>query len=148
MIAAIASGKGGTGKTMVSASLIAVWDDPVIATDLDVEEPKCAEPILGAGYGWGTVILVFCIQPAVIEELAFRGVILGSLRRVLGRRDAVIVSALMFMVLHLSVLSFPHLLLIGLVLGYLRIRSGSLYPCMVLHFTHNFMAIMAEAAGW
>jgi MinD superfamily P-loop ATPase len=37
---AIASGKGGTGKTMVSASLCAVWDRPVTAVDLDVEEPN------------------------------------------------------------------------------------------------------------
>ncbi len=37
---AIASGKGGTGKTTVSSSLAAVWDSPVIAMDLDVEEPN------------------------------------------------------------------------------------------------------------
>jgi MinD superfamily P-loop ATPase len=37
---AIASGKGGTGKTTVSASLISVWPDPVVAVDLDVEEPN------------------------------------------------------------------------------------------------------------
>ncbi|MBT8338665.1 MAG: 4Fe-4S binding protein [Desulfatitalea sp.] len=37
---AIASGKGGTGKTLVSASLAAVWERPVKAVDLDVEEPN------------------------------------------------------------------------------------------------------------
>lgn len=36
----IASGKGGTGKTTVSASLVAVWERPVWAMDLDVEEPN------------------------------------------------------------------------------------------------------------
>ncbi|KJS33239.1 MAG: (4Fe-4S)-binding protein [Desulfatitalea sp. BRH_c12] len=40
MKVAIASGKGGTGKTMVTASLTAIWDAPVIAVDLDVEEPN------------------------------------------------------------------------------------------------------------
>ena len=44
MIAAIASGKGGTGKTTVSASLASVWTEavgrPVLAVDLDVEEPN------------------------------------------------------------------------------------------------------------
>lgn len=40
MIVAIASGKGGTGKTTVAASLLSVWDDPVAAVDLDVEEPN------------------------------------------------------------------------------------------------------------
>jgi MinD superfamily P-loop ATPase len=40
MIVAIASGKGGTGKTTVSAALATVWQQPVIAMDLDVEEPN------------------------------------------------------------------------------------------------------------
>lgn len=37
---AVASGKGGTGKTMVTASLAVSWDGPVTAVDLDVEEPN------------------------------------------------------------------------------------------------------------
>lgn len=40
MIIAVASGKGGTGKTTVSASLATVWGRPVVAVDLDVEEPN------------------------------------------------------------------------------------------------------------
>ena len=40
MIVAIASGKGGTGKTTVSAALATVWKRPVLAADLDVEEPN------------------------------------------------------------------------------------------------------------
>lgn len=40
MILAVASGKGGTGKTTVSASLAQVWGAPVVAVDLDVEEPN------------------------------------------------------------------------------------------------------------
>jgi MinD superfamily P-loop ATPase len=40
MIVTVASGKGGTGKTTVTASLAAVWDGPLVAVDLDVEEPN------------------------------------------------------------------------------------------------------------
>jgi MinD superfamily P-loop ATPase len=40
MIVAVASGKGGTGKTTVTASLVGVWDGPVVGVDLDVEEPN------------------------------------------------------------------------------------------------------------
>jgi len=36
----IASGKGGTGKTMVTASLATIWRRPLVAVDLDVEEPN------------------------------------------------------------------------------------------------------------
>ncbi len=40
MIIAVASGKGGTGKTTVTAALASVWKRPVLAVDLDVEEPN------------------------------------------------------------------------------------------------------------
>jgi MinD superfamily P-loop ATPase len=40
MMVAVASGKGGTGKTTVSAALATVWQEPVIAMDLDVEAPN------------------------------------------------------------------------------------------------------------
>ncbi len=40
MITAVASGKGGTGKTTVTASLAVTWAQPVMAVDLDVEEPN------------------------------------------------------------------------------------------------------------
>ena len=40
MILAVASGKGGTGKTTVSASLASVWDTPPVCVDMDVEEPN------------------------------------------------------------------------------------------------------------
>ena len=37
---AIASGKGGAGKTSVAASLASVWDSPLVAVDTDVEAPN------------------------------------------------------------------------------------------------------------
>lgn len=40
MIIAIASGKGGTGKTMVTAALAQIWPHRVVAADLDVEAPN------------------------------------------------------------------------------------------------------------
>jgi MinD superfamily P-loop ATPase len=40
MIVSVASGKGGTGKTTVTASLTKIWDAPLVAVDLDVEEPN------------------------------------------------------------------------------------------------------------
>jgi MinD superfamily P-loop ATPase len=52
VIVAIASGKGGTGKTTVAASLVYVWKRPVMAVDLDVEAPNLhlfLRPEIGGG---------------------------------------------------------------------------------------------------
>jgi hypothetical protein len=110
----------------------------------ELAEYSYTDHLFDAGWGWGMSILVVAVQPAIFEELAFRGVVFSALRRVLESREAVLVTALMFMILHLSVLSFPHLLLIGLVLGWLRVRTGSLVPGMFLHFTHNLLCVAWE----
>jgi uncharacterized protein len=100
-----------------------------------------------AGHGWPMLVLAVCLQPAVIEELAFRGLIFTSLGRILDGRETIVVTALMFAVLHLAVPSMPHLFVMGLVLGWLRLRSGSLLPCILLHFCHNAASLALEAAG-
>ena len=94
--------------------------------------------------GWPMAVLIVCVFPGIFEELAFRGVIFESMRSALGLREVIVVSGLMFMILHLSPLSFPHLAVIGISLGIVRHRSGSLYPCMVAHFTHNFLCVLEE----
>jgi membrane protease YdiL (CAAX protease family) len=89
-------------------------------------------------------LLTICVQPAIVEELAFRGFIFGSLRRILDGREAILVSALLFAIMHLSPLSFVHLAILGIALGWLRERTGSVYPGMLLHFCHNFLVILSE----
>lgn len=111
---------------------------------VDLETIELVAPMRAAGFGWWLIILNVCVEPAIIEELAFRGVILTGLQSALSNRDAVIVSALMFMVLHLAVPSFPHLFVIGLALGYLRVKTRSLYPCMLMHFLHNSLIVFLE----
>lgn len=126
-------------------ALLALAMVKALAGDLPID-PEVSEPLRDAGYGWGAIILIICVQPAVIEELAFRGVILSGLRQVLGTHEAVVVNAFLFTLIHLTIPQFaPHILLVGLVTGYLRVHTGSLYPCMVLHFTHNLLVVLTES---
>jgi len=115
---------------------------------LEIESLSFSRPFLKDGYGWLVVFLIVAVQPAVIEELAFRGVMLDAFKRGLGRNEAVVVSALLFMILHVLPLSFPFLLLMGLATAWLRLASGSLYPCMLLHFVHNSLVLLAERMGY
>jgi membrane protease YdiL (CAAX protease family) len=116
-----------------------------ISGSLELEAYSYSEDFLVAGYGWFMVFLVVCVQPAIFEELAFRGVIFGSLKKVLNTREVILVTALMFMILHLNLIAFPFLFIIGLILGVLREKSQSLYPCILMHFTHNLLVILEEA---
>jgi membrane protease YdiL (CAAX protease family) len=85
------------------------------------------------------------VMPALSEELIFRGVLLSGLKRPFRERTAVWVSALLFASIHLSPVSFVHLSLLGLVLAMVRLRSGSLYPCVLIHGGYNALIVLM---GW
>ena len=88
-----------------------------------------------------TVIFLISISvfPAIFEELLFRGVVMQSLRR-FGDPFALIVSSILFAMLHRNFIQGPNALLTGLVLGYFTLRAGSLIPAIVAHFVNNLFA--------
>lgn len=91
-----------------------------------------------------SMFLLISIAPAVIEEIAFRGVIQSSLERILNSRDAWLIQAALFSVLHLHPLVFPSHFLMGLCFGYMRRRSRSIYPGMLLHACWNGLVVLQE----
>ncbi|HEX4795325.1 MAG TPA: type II CAAX endopeptidase family protein [Humisphaera sp.] len=124
--------------------LLASGSLEVLRRTVGLQRIPIGDNLFHASYGWPAVIALTCIQPAVFEELGFRGVIFGVLGRSLSRGEVIFVSALLFMTLHLAVGAFPHLLVMGLLLGVLRDRSRSLLPGMLMHFLHNLMCILSE----
>jgi sodium transport system permease protein len=86
-------------------------------------------------------LLVFAVLPAVCEELAFRGFILTGLRRRFRAGTAIIISSVLFAVAHMNVFQFAPTFVLGLVLGALVVRSGSVLPAMVCHLIHNGLLI-------
>jgi Type II CAAX prenyl endopeptidase Rce1-like len=91
-------------------------------------------------FGW--LVLVGCLQPAVVEELFFRYLAFGVLQKWTGVHTAVLISALMFGMAHIfAPLSIPLLMGIGIALGYLRVASGGLMLPMLVHFTHNALIL-------
>ncbi|MDB5328267.1 MAG: Abortive infection protein [Phycisphaerales bacterium] len=119
----------------------------VLHAELHVPVMNAAEDYQGLPNGLLLGVLGVCVQPAVFEELGFRGLILPSLQRALTTFEAITVTALIFGILHLTVLSLPHLVAMGWMAGWLRTRSGSLYPAMVLHFTHNALVLASDWYG-
>ena len=115
-----------------------------IVRGLGVERIDYTTPYLSGGYGLGMIVLMICVQPAVVEELAFRGVVFGALRPTLSTAEAVFVSAGMFMILHLSPGAFPHTFAMGVVAGFLRARTDSLLPGVLMHFVHNLLCVVVD----
>jgi membrane protease YdiL (CAAX protease family) len=105
------------------------------------------EDKLAAAYGMSPkLLLAYCAQPAIFEELFFRYLVLDTLRRPAGTHAAVFVSSLMFGLAHIGApLSIPVLTLIGMGLGYARVASRSIALPIFMHFAHN-LAIVWMAA--
>jgi membrane protease YdiL (CAAX protease family) len=99
---------------------------------------------------WPLVVVLMCVQPAIVEELFFRYLALDTLRKVAGAGTAVVLSAVMFATAHIGVpLSMPVLLVLGVALGYAREASGGLALPMLMHLLHNaaVMWLKVQAAS-
>lgn len=90
-------------------------------------------------------VVVTFIAPTV-EELTYRG--LGiSLMRPYGTALAVISTGVLFGLAHGLLVGLPILAFFGIVVGWLRIRTDSIYPSIVLHSTFNGVALIVAISG-
>lgn len=83
------------------------------------------------------VLIVIAVLPAICEEVLFRGLVQGILKNRLSQNQLIVVIGILFGVFHLSLFRFLPTGTLGMVLAYLRIRTGSILPCMCLHMAHN-----------
>jgi Predicted metal-dependent membrane protease len=94
------------------------------------------------------VLVVVSVGP-LVEELLFRGVLLSALLQRWHAGWAVTLTSLGFALIHLPGLQYqwyalPGLALLALVLAWLRLRSGSIWPAVVAHGVNNLLAVL----GW
>ncbi|MDO4618100.1 MAG: type II CAAX endopeptidase family protein [Clostridia bacterium] len=86
-------------------------------------------------------IFLLCVMAPVLEELLMRGVVLTLLRRA-GDLWAIIFSALAFALIHINAVSIVQIFFMGMLLGVLRIRTGSVLAPILLHSISNFMTFV------
>ncbi len=111
-----------------------------------------AQSLTGVAFGTGLVVLavLVCVGSPVVEELFFRGLLLRSLLGTfdqigprLGPALSIVVTALVFALVHFEALQFLGLAGFGVVLGVLAWRTGRLGPSIVAHMTFNTVTIIA-----
>jgi membrane protease YdiL (CAAX protease family) len=82
-------------------------------------------------------VAAVALIPAICEETLVRGIVLPSLLRPAGPAGAIVISAVVFAVIHLDAYRTVFTLVLGLAVGLLRVRTGSLVACMVAHAVLN-----------
>ena len=123
------------------------WDLLSRATGRDATPGFMMEVLKSAeadGALW-LLVIAFCVAAPVTEELFARGFLYrGWSESVLGPIGAILLSSMMWTALHLQYdwFFFGEVFSIGLLLGYLRYRSGSTLLTMVLHGLNNLAATL------
>ena len=90
------------------------------------------------------VILLLAVVPAICEELAFRGFIFAGLVRQGGRLRAIVVTAAMFGISHGVLQQSIAATVMGVLLGWIALRTGSVLPGLLLHMTNNALSVSLE----
>ena len=83
------------------------------------------------------------ILAPLVEEIVFRGIIMGSLRR-FGDCFALLLSALLFAAVHINLAQAPNAFLMGLVMGYFTLCTGSLWTGVLIHMLNNSLVILLQ----
>ena len=106
------------------------------AQGIEMEMPKNV-------FGEIAFTMAIVVFAPLVEEFAFRGVVLGSLRR-FGDGFAIFVSAALFGLIHGNLVQIPFAFIGGLIMGYITVASGSIWPAIIVHFINNSASVLVS----
>ncbi|MEO5986650.1 MAG: type II CAAX endopeptidase family protein [Candidatus Limnocylindria bacterium] len=139
-VAAIRAGLGWGAAAWLGSSVLAAGIAWALERAGFVVEPQTAEQAIAVVEPWVVIVAIVILAP-VAEEVFFRGIVFNAWLRERGRRWAFIGSAVLFAVIHVSVVALVPILLLGLALAWIYARTGSLLAPIVMHATVNGISV-------
>ncbi|MCF6283715.1 MAG: ABC transporter permease subunit [Candidatus Hydrogenedentes bacterium] len=133
------------GSAILLVIQLSFWQNLVLPAPEGMEE--ITEELFAMGSSTGGVIFllfVIALSPAICEEVLFRGPILSGLRTRLNPWASCLVVGILFGMFHLSIYRFLPTAVLGVLLTYLTVRTGSIYASMLLHFINNALAVLLQ----
>lgn len=94
-------------------------------------------------FGFLLSLIATAVVPPLVEEFACRGIILGSLRK-FGDGFAVLISAILFGLMHGNFDQMPFAFMVGLALGFIVVKTDSLWIAVAVHAANNFISVAFE----
>jgi uncharacterized protein len=92
-------------------------------------------------------VLFICIQPALFEEVTFRGFLYSNLSKVTSARSAIYITGFIFGIIHLAVISMLWLVPLGVIFAFMRMKYNTLWYGIAGHFTYNFVITLIDFWG-
>lgn len=104
-------------------------------------EPQAVENVIGAANPVIVIVAVVVVAP-IAEEVFFRGVAFGAWAREYGPRRALVMSAVLFAVIHASLSALVPIFVLGLALAAIYWRTRNLASSITLHATFNAISVL------
>lgn len=125
------------------AALGSILPSEWLVEQLQYTMPEATEKLFEQIMGEPTGYIAIGLLAPLAEELVFRGAILRKLLGVFGEKwhwAAIVISALIFGIVHMNIPQFVHATLIGLLLGWMYYRTHSILPGVMFHWINNTVA--------
>jgi membrane protease YdiL (CAAX protease family) len=87
------------------------------------------------------LILSVAVIAPIYEEVIFRGILLKGMTKKMNPIIALVVSSLFFALMHMNIPQGINAFLLGIVIGFIYLRTGSIYLSIFAHFVNNFLAL-------
>lgn len=138
LIALVMLGFGASALSNLASNILESFANSLFGIQFETTAPE-----YGTGT-WSFLLMLLCvgILPALLEEFAIRGVILGALRKKFSDTSAIVISSVLFGILHGNLQQIPFATLLGLLLAYTTIYTGSLLPAILIHAVNNTISVI------
>ena len=88
-------------------------------------------------------LIYIAIMPCIFEELFFRNIILYGFIQNYSTRKSILISALLFGLIHLNPSQIIYAFILGIFLAWIFIKTKSILLCMYLHFLNNLIFLLS-----
>lgn len=105
--------------------------------------PASPKLMVNTPFSFALNLFTIAVLPALLEEMIWRGYILRSLRAY-GDGFAVVISAMLFGLMHGNLRQIPFAFIVGLCLGFLYVCTNNIWIPIVVHFLNNGISVMME----
>ena len=85
----------------------------------------------------GYSVFLAVLAGPIVEEIFFRGFIYSAVKKKIGVWRAIVLTAILFSLIHRNLFGFIPILILGIALAWLYEKTGSLIPSITLHIVHN-----------
>jgi sodium transport system permease protein len=138
---------GAPAGYIVGIGLAGLVDTYVFPVPQNVLE-AFGDTLLGDEMPLWQLLFFLTIMPGILEELAFRGVLLHGLRKTFGPVGMCLVVGAIFGIFHVSLFRLVPTAYLGMIFAAVVLLTGSIFPVMLWHFANNAIGLVPAHMGW